>query len=79
MMIGVSLFILIWVIAAMVIGWVDSIQVDIMIELKYLSNPWFNIGVSFQEHPQEDHVQQELIIGLFFINFVIVFFKEIEA
>lgn len=63
----------------MVIGWMGSIQVDIMIEIKYLSNPWFHFGVSFQQYPHEDHVQQELIIGFFFVNIVIVFFKEIDA
>jgi hypothetical protein len=61
------------------IGWKDSEQIDIMIEFKYLSNPWFNLGLSFQSVPQEDHIQEELIIGFFFINIVIVFFKEIDA
>jgi hypothetical protein len=61
------------------IGWKDSEQIDILIEFKYLSNPWFNLGLSFQSVPQEDHTQEELIIGFFFINIVIVFFKEIDA
>ena len=37
------------------------------------------MGVSFEQHVEEDHVQQELIIGMFFVNIVVVFFKEIEA
>ena len=78
-MIYVLIFILIWIVTAMVIGWRDSSQIDIMIEMKYLSNPFFNIGVSFEQQILEDHVQQELIIGMFFVNIVLVFFKEIEA
>jgi hypothetical protein len=61
------------------VGWKDSEQIDILIEFKYLSNPWFNLGMSFTSYPQEDHIQEELVIGFFFVNIVFVFFKEIEA
>jgi hypothetical protein len=61
------------------VGWKDSEQIDILIEFKYLSNPWFNLGISFESIPQEDHKQEELVIGFFFINVVFVFFKEIDA
>lgn len=61
------------------VGWKDSEQIDILIEFKYLSNPWFNLGLSFESIPQEDHIQEELVIGFFFINIVFVFFKEIDA
>lgn len=61
------------------VGWKDSEQIDILIEFKYLSNPWFNLGISFESIPQEDHIQEELVIGFFFINIVFVFFKEIDA
>lgn len=61
------------------VGWKDSEQIDILIEFKYLSNPWFNLGLSFESIPQEDHIQEELVIGFFFINVVFVFFKEIDA
>jgi hypothetical protein len=61
------------------VGWKDSEQIDILIEFKYLSNPWFNLGISFESIPQEDHIQEELVIGFFFINVVFVFFKEIDA
>jgi hypothetical protein len=79
MMIYMLIFILIWIVTAIVIGWIGSMQIDIMIEIKYLSNPFFHMGVSFEQHVEEDHVQQELIIGMFFVNVVVVFFKEIEA
>lgn len=51
---------------------------DIILEFKLLSNPYYNIGMSFIAYPEEDHVEEEFTIGLFFINFVIVFYKPYE-
>jgi hypothetical protein len=61
-----------------VIGWMNTISVDISIEFKRLSHPYFHIGVFFNEFTTEDpeYVEQELKIGLFLINIVIVFYKE---
>ena len=51
---------------------------DVLLELKLLSNPYYNIGMSFIAYPEEDHVEEEFTLGLFFINLVIVFYKPYE-
>lgn len=61
------------------VGWRGSVQVDIMIELKNLYNNWFHLGMSYNRVDNEECIQEELIVGLFFINFVVVFFKEFET
>lgn len=51
---------------------------DVLLELKLFSNPYYNIGMSFIAYPEEDYIEEEFTIGLFFINFVIVFYKPYE-
>jgi hypothetical protein len=51
---------------------------DVLLEFKLLSNPYYNIGMSFIAYPEEDHVEEEFTIGLFFVNLVIVFYKPYE-
>lgn len=69
-------------ISSVVIGWVNSMAIDFLFVIKYLSNPYYHIGISFMEYETEDpdFIEQEIILGLFFIEFMIVFYKErIEA
>jgi len=69
-------------ISSVVIGWINALTVDFLLVIKHLSNPHYHIGISFIEHETEDpeFVEQELILGIFFIEFVIVFYKQnIEA
>ena len=61
------------------VGWRGSVQIDIMVELKNLSNNWFHLGMSYNRVDNDECIQEELIVGLFFINFVVVFFKEFET
>jgi hypothetical protein len=61
------------------VGWRGSVQVDIIIELKNLSNNWFHLGMSYNRVDNDECIQEELIVGLFFINFIVVFFKEFET
>lgn len=61
------------------VGWRGSVQVDIMVEVKNLSNNWFHLGMSYNRVDNEECIQEELIVGLFFINFIVVFFKEFET
>ena len=61
----------------------DLLKIDFSIEIKYYSNPYFNIGLSFDtEHLYEDDnnpdnivIHEQLVIGLFFINFLVEFYK----
>lgn len=61
------------------VGWRGSVQIDVMIEVKNLSNNWFYLGMSYNRVDNDECIQEELIVGLFFINFVVVFFKEFET
>ena len=61
------------------VGWRGSVQIDIMVELKNLSNNWFHLGMSYNRVDNDECIQEELIVGLFFINFIVVFFKEFET
>jgi hypothetical protein len=52
------------------------------IKSKFNEFRFYNIGVSFnQKLPDNEgeYVENEFIIGLFFVNVVVVFFKENEA
>lgn len=74
----VLIFVAIMAVIALVIGFYKNGGFDILLEFKLYSNPYFNIGVSFMAYPEEDHVEEEFTIGLFFVNFVIVFYKPYE-
>ena len=63
---------------ALCIGFYRNEGFDILLELKLYSNPYFNIGLSFMAYPEEDHIEEEFTLGLFFINLVIVFYKPYE-
>ena len=50
----------------------------VVLEIKKLSNAYYSLGISFNDAPsQDEHIEvQELIVGLFFINIVLIFYKE---
>jgi hypothetical protein len=52
--------------------------IDVVIEMKQLSTPYYHIGLSFTEHTTEDpeYIEQELVIGLFIVNILVIFYKE---
>jgi len=71
-------FLLLMIVSSLVIGLISMISVEVSIEIKRFSHPYFHIGVFFNEFTTEDpeYVEQELKIGLFLINIVFVFYKE---
>lgn len=75
---GIYWFLIIMNLIALCKGFYKNGGFDILLEFKLLSNPYYNIGMSFIAYPEEDHVEEEFTIGLFFINFVIVFYKPYE-
>jgi len=79
MIIIISLFLLSLTVTSLYSLWKDSTQVDILIEFKSPSNPFFNLGLSFNQYNEPEYIEQEFVLGFFFINFVVVAFKEIEA
>jgi hypothetical protein len=57
-------------------GMRDSLEIEIGMEIKRMSNAYFNIGISFDSHSLQDGCEeQEIKIGLFFVNLVVIFFK----
>lgn len=74
----IAIGILIMAVIALCIGFYRNEGFDILLELKLYSNPYFNIGLSFMAYPEEDHIEEEFTLGLFFVNLVIVFYKPYE-
>lgn len=74
----VLLILAVLLIGSFVIGYIGFIYMDVVIEMKHLSNPYYHIGISFTEHSTTDpeYIEQELIIGLFFVNILVIFYKE---
>lgn len=65
-------------IGSIVIGYIEFIYMDFIVEIKSISTPYYHIGLSFTEHTTTDpeYIEQELIIGLFFVNILVIFYKE---
>lgn len=65
-------------IGSFVIGYIGFIYMDVVIEIKQLSTPYYHVGISFTEHltKSPEYIEQELIIGLFFVNILVIFYKE---
>lgn len=69
--------VLLLIVCSFVIGWMNYIEVDFVFEVKGWSNPYFQLGVSFLEYQvDEEHIEQELSIGLFLFNIKFIFYKE---
>ena len=73
-----GMFILTLVVISLVVAFRCTLELTFEITIKRLSNPYFYIGVSFNEYDttDEDFIEQELVIGLFFINFIVISYKE---
>lgn len=72
------LFIFLIVLITIVFGCINVLRVNLIFEIKKYNNPYYSIGISFVEYngEHEGHIDQEFIIGLFFINVIIQFTKE---
>lgn len=57
-------------------GYRNVQHIEIGLEIKRMSNAYFNIGLSFDVHPLDNGCEeQEIKLGLFFVNFVVIFAK----
>jgi hypothetical protein len=64
---------------SIVCGYIGSEEMTIGLELNTLMSPFFKIGLYSQRYTLEDgSVEDEVIIGLFFVNVVMVFWKTVE-
>ena len=65
---------------SVVYAFIGSLELSFGLELNTLNSPFYKLGMSFQRYTLEDGtVEDEFIIGLFFVNIVIVAWKENEA
>jgi len=74
----IGLIIGLLLVMSVLIGLKGFIEIDFILEFKSFSHGYFHLGLSFNEHSTEDpeFIEQELIIGLFFVNIIVVFYKE---
>lgn len=64
------------ILIGIIYGSIGSSNIDLTIELKLFSNPYYVLGVSFEGvEIQENYLIEEFILGLFFINIVLTFHK----
>lgn len=64
-------------ILSIVCGLIDSLEITFALEFNRLNSPFFKIGLSSERHILSDgSSEDEIVIGLFFVNIIIVFWKE---
>ena len=74
------LALLLIVIISVVYALKGSIELSFGLELNTLTSPFYKLGIFFQRYTLEDGtIEDELVIGLFFVNIVMVSLKENEA
>lgn len=72
--------VVILLVISVVYAFIGSLELSFGLELNTLNSPFYKLGMSFQRYTLEDGtVEDELTIGLFFVNIVIVAWKENEA
>jgi hypothetical protein len=69
-------FIVLMSIVSVVYGIKDAIKIDVIFEIKGYNNPFYYIGMSFIEIEEDEYMRQEFVIGLFFINILMISYKE---
>jgi hypothetical protein len=69
-------FMLLMAIISVVYGIKDSVEIDVIFEIKRYDNPFYYIGMSFNEIEEDEYMRQEFVIGLFFINILMISYKE---
>jgi hypothetical protein len=77
---------MIWIIAlvflivlALVMGFRGCHQVDVALEINTFQSPFYKIGIFSDRHLLQDgSVEDEVVIGLLFVNIVVVFWKPID-
>lgn len=64
---------------AVVMGVDGCSDIVLAIELNVLSSPFYKVGMFYQRYNLEDGgVEDELTIGLFFVNVVVTFWKPVD-
>ena len=69
-------FMVLMSIVSVVYGIKGSVKIDVIFEIKGYDNPFYYIGMSFIEMEEDEYMRQEFVIGLFFINIMMISYKE---
>lgn len=69
-------FIVLMSVVSVVYGIIGSIKIDVIFEIKGYNNPFYYIGISFIEVEEDEFMRQEFVIGIFFINILMISYKE---
>ena len=77
---------MIWIISvvflillALVMGFRGCHQVTMAIEVNTFQSPFYKIGIFSDRHLlEDDSVEDEVVIGLLFVNIVVLFWKPID-
>lgn len=57
--------------------WKDSLEIDLIVEVKNFSSPYYMFGMYFFEHElgDEEYIEQEFVIALYFLTFKMIAYK----
>lgn len=76
---------MIWIIVvflialALIMGFRGCHQVDIALEINTFQSPFYKIGIFSDRHLLQDgSIEDEVVIGLLFVNIVVVFWKPLD-
>jgi hypothetical protein len=75
MVIVISVMVFLLVVSG-VSGYIGAYEIDLGIELNRLNSPFYRLGIFSEQFILEDgSSEHQLTIGLFFVNFIVVFWK----
>lgn len=64
---------------ALVMGFRGCHQVDVALEINTFQSPFYKIGIFSDRHLLQDgSIEDEVVIGLLFINIVVLFWKPLD-
>jgi hypothetical protein len=63
-------------ILSIVCGAINSLEITFALEINKLNSPFYKVGLSSERYTLTDgSTEDEIVIGLFFVNISIVFYK----
>lgn len=75
-MLYVLLVFLALLIISLVYGYRNNLGIDLIFEINQFSSPYHHLGISFfGEDDDRGYLAEKLVIGMVFVNVVIVFYK----
>jgi len=61
---------------SLVCGMIGSLEITFALEFNTLNSPFYKIGIFSERYTLDDgSSEDEIVIGLFFVNIIIVFWK----